>query len=62
MDPSTKPGAGVPPHEGWRNRDYGEGDETRPSRRRWLQIIAALMSLCMVGGMLWGLILKPLIQ
>lgn len=62
MDPSTKPGAGAPPHEGWRNRDYSNSDEIRPARRRWLLVVAALLSLCMVGSGLWSLIIKPLLQ
>jgi len=60
MDPSTKPGAGTPPHE-WRNRNYDETVEAKPVRRRWLQIAAALASLFMLFGLLWGVV-KPLVE
>lgn len=60
MDPSTKPGPGAPPHD-WRNQDYDETVEATPSRRRWLQVAAALASLFMLFGLLWGIV-KPLVE
>ncbi|MGE0151504.1 MAG: hypothetical protein AB7R90_02720 [Reyranellaceae bacterium] len=59
MNPPTKPGPGEAPHEKWRNRDYGETAEATPSRRRRLQIVAALLSVLMLLGLLWNM-LKPL--
>ena len=60
IDPSTKPGAGEPPHE-WRNRDYAETDGEAKARRRWLPWVGALLSLGVMAGMLWGSI-KPLFE
>ena len=59
----TKAGAGEPPHEGWRNRDYGESDNSAPSgNRRWLQIVAAVLSAVMGIGLLWGGVIEPLLK
>lgn len=60
MDPSTKPGAGAPPHE-WRNRDYEESAAPSPKKRRWLQITATILSLFMLLGLLVGIV-QPLLN
>lgn len=61
MLPGSKPRPGEAPHESWRNRDYDERTEARPRPRRWLQIVAALMSVLMLAGALWTM-LKPLLD
>lgn len=64
MDPNTKPGAGEAPHRGWRNRDYDEGgEETAGSgKRRWIQIVAAVISVFMAAGLLWTGVIQPLVK
>ena len=62
MDPTTKPGAGEPPHEGWRNRDYGEEEEAKPPSRFWLQATFVAIMLFMLAGMVWSGILEPLLK
>lgn len=58
----TKPGAGEPPHESWRNRDYDEDAESPPDSRRWVTIVAAVLSAIMGIGLLWGGVIEPLLK
>lgn len=62
MDPTTKPGAGEPPHETWRNRDYGNEEEAAPRSRFWLQATFVALMLFMLAGMMWSGILEPLLK
>ena len=59
MIPQSKPDDDPPSHETWRNRPYDEATEAQRPQRRWLRIVAAVLSLFMLLGLLWG-ILQPL--
>jgi hypothetical protein len=62
MDPSTKPGPGEAPHDGWRNRDYDENEEATAPNRRWLQLAFVLLMLFGLIGLLWSGIVQPLLK